>query len=105
MNIGKMDRRITLLKTVKNPDRQGGRSTTYEPVATVWAEFRKPKMVIGENAGAIVSEMTQEIVIRYRTDVRRGWRVALGDRIFEVIHPPYDYKRATTTLVCREVVR
>lgn len=105
MNIGKMNRRVTLMKPTKVPDGQGGRKTTYEPVATVWAEFRTPKLAMGEEAGAIVSDMTREISIRYRTDVCRGWRVLYGDRIFDVIHPPYDYNKENTILVCREVVR
>ena len=105
MNIGKMDKRVTLLKPVRTPDGQGGRKKDFEPVATVWAEFRKPKLVTAEMTGAVISDMTQEISIRYRTDVKRGWRALYGDRVFDIIHPPYDYNRENTILVCREVVR
>ncbi|HBR33189.1 MAG TPA: head-tail adaptor protein [Firmicutes bacterium] len=105
MIIGRMDKRITLQKPSKTPDGQGGRKKDFEDVATVWAEFRRPKMATEVEAGAVISDMTQEISIRYRTDVKRGWRVLYGDRSFDVIHPPYDYNRENTILVCREVVR
>lgn len=105
MIIGRMDKRVSLYKPVTEADQGGGRKTTWQFVGRAWAELRRPKTSLINEAGAVVSVLTQEIMIRYRDDVARGWRVKYNDRVFEIIHPPYDYNRADMILICREVVR
>ena len=102
--IGKMDKRVDLQELVKTADGQGGFTSTWSTAVTVWAEFKKPTAVTAAVDGAMVSDMTREIGIRFRLDVKKGWRVVWGTRIFEVLHT-YDYGRTTTILVCREVVK
>lgn len=105
MNIGKMSHRITLQPPTKTADGMGGFSTTWAMGnVVVWAEFKKPKTQTADAVGTVVSDMTREIHIRYRPDVRRGWRVVAGARTFEVEHT-YDIGRETTVLVCRELVK
>jgi SPP1 family predicted phage head-tail adaptor len=70
----------------------------------VWAEFRKPSLKTVEATGTIVSELIREISIRYRADIRNGWRVLWGAKVFSVDHT-YDYGKETTILVCKEVVK
>ncbi len=103
MIIGRMNKRIQLQEKIKTPDGRGGSKSSWSPVATVWAEFRKPNLDTMEQAGAIVSRMTQKISIRYRADVRKDWQVVYGNRIFDVLHT-YDYGKEATILVCQEVV-
>lgn len=103
MIIGRMDKRITLQEPVKTPDGRGGYTTAWPDRATVWAEFRKPNVSTEIVAGAVSSDMTREISIRFRTDVKKGWQVIYGTRKFAVAHT-YDYGRETTIMVCREVV-
>jgi len=98
MLIGRMDKRIKLQAYVKT---SGLSSWTTQ--GAVWVEFKKPDLKTVEVAGNIASELMREIGIRYRTDVRKGWRVLWGTRTFEVMHT-YDYGKSTTILVCREVV-
>lgn len=104
MIIGRMNRRVALSHQVTASDGQGGRTTTWQTVDTVWAEFRKPTLSVVEQNGAIASEATQEVSVRYRTDVRRGWRVICEGRTYEVLHT-YDINREATIMVCREVVK
>lgn len=104
MIIGRMNKRITLHEPVKTPDGQGGKGKSYEPRGTVWAELRKPKRQIAAANGGIVADVEQEISIRCREDVRRGWRVTYKDRTFDVLdaYPP---GKEAVILVCREMVK
>lgn len=100
MLIGRMDKRIELQTYIKTSG-----VSTWTTQRAVWAEFKKPdpQLKTAEVAGNITSELMREIGIRYRTDVRKGWRVLWGTKVFEVMHT-YDYGKSTTMLVCREVV-
>ena len=100
MLIGRMDQRIELQAYTKT---FGVSAWTNQ--ATLWAEFKKPdpQLKTVELAGNMVSELMREIGIRYRSDVRKGWRILWGTRTFEVMHT-YNYGKSTTILVCREVV-
>lgn len=102
--IGKMDKRIDLVEMVKTADGSGGYTTVATVRATVWAEFVKPRVATLQETGTVISEMAREIKIRLRTDVKKGWKIAWGLKTFDVQHV-YDADRATTVLVCREVVK
>lgn len=104
MIIGRMDKRITLQAQEKTSDGQGGYTTAWVTKGTVWAEFRKPSLQTAEATGTIVSELMRAISIRFRADVRKGWRVLYGAKTFSVEHT-YDYGREATVLVCKEVVK
>lgn len=104
MNIGKMDKRISLIEKVRTPDSAGGFLTAEITRATVWAEFVKPRVASLQETGTVISEMSREIKIRLRTDVKKGWKIAWGLKTFDVQHT-YDPDRASTVLVCREVVK
>ena len=104
MNIGRMDKRIELRAPTETSDGAGGFSTTWATVATVWAEFVKPRVAAIQDTGAIISEMNREIKIRIRTDICKGWKVGYGLKTFDVQHT-YEDGRSCTVLVCREVVR
>ena len=104
MNIGRMDKLISLIEMVRTPDGAGGYSTVATTRATVWAEFVRPRVASLQETGTVISEMNREIKIRTRTDVKKGWKIAWGLKTFDVQHV-YDLDRATTVLVCREVVK
>ena len=105
MNIGKLDKRITLQNRPKTSDGQGGfKPGGWEDVVSVWAEFRTPNVKELAITGTIASDLIWQIIIRRRADVCRGWRVTYGTRTFEVQHT-FNYDKQTTVLVCREVVK
>lgn len=102
--IGKKDKRIDLIEIVRTADGAGGYTSVPTKRATVWAEFIKPRVASLQETGTVISEMSREIKIRLRTDVKKGWKIAWGLKTFEVQHT-YDTDRSTTLLVCREVVK
>ena len=95
---------MTLQEPVRTADGGGGYITVWTTRATVMAEFRKTSVSTEVVAGSVASDMTREIGIRYRTDIKKGWRALYGLRIFDVAHT-YSYGHETTILVCREVVK
>lgn len=114
MIIGRMDKRISLQAPAGIKDNQGGSNHNFIDVLKVWAEFRTPSVKELAATGTIVSDLIQQISIRRRTDVRRGWRILYetrdisGDptknitRTFKIQHA-YDPDMQTTMLVCQEV--
>jgi len=104
MMIGKLDKRITITQPTKTDDGQGGKIKTWTTVATVWAQFKIPKVTTDVATGTVLSDLTWEIGIRYRTDILKGWKVSYGIQTFEVMHV-YSLDRDKTTLICREVVK
>lgn len=102
--IGRMDQRIVLNKPTQEKDEMGGNETTPVEVGPVWAEIKTPRFQTMEMKGAVVSEATFEIHIRYRNDARRNWTVAHGNRKYKVAHV-YHIGRETTVLVVKDVTR
>jgi len=105
MNIGQMDKRVTLKAPVDIADNMGGYDTEWSEGITVWAEIKKPALSTVGDTGTIMAVMTWEIGIRYREDVEREWRVEYGDKVFSVEHTYNLGRREKTVLVCREVIR
>lgn len=94
---------MTPHEPVKTPAGGGGFSTVWTPHAEIFTEFRKTSVATEIASGTVVSDMTREIGTRYRTDIKKGWRLMWGSRRFDVLHT-YSYGRETTIMVCREVV-
>lgn len=99
----KYPERLTLQEPVKTADGRGGYTTVWTNRDTIYFEFRKTSVSTEMIAGAVASDMTQELGTRYRTDVKKGWRAMFGSRRFDVLHT-YSYGHETTVMVCREVV-
>ena len=87
MNIGKLDKRLAIIQIVHSPDGMGGRKSEEVQVATIWAEFLRPRFVTAEIQGTIVSEVTQGIRIRKNNiGIKKGWIVSWGDSKYDVLH-------------------
>lgn len=103
MIIGRLNRRVALQAPVRVV---GGDAYLTEWVTqeTVWAEFMK---VRAESIVNFIDGVRLEIAVRYRTDVRKGWRVVEtvenNTQTYEV-KGIYDIFRDRTVLVCEEVV-
>lgn len=103
INSSKLDRLITLQEPTQTSDGQGGYVTTYPTMATVWAEFMRPGMQQLEAIGTVVSELTQLVRIRYRSDVCRGWRLGYGSRTYDILDKYEDGRNSAVVLICREL--
>lgn len=102
---GVKNKKIVLKQPEYAPDGRGGQKLIGMPdVATVWAEFRKPRSSVVSQAGTVVGELIREIKIWNRPDVRRGWQVKHGDKTY-TIENTYNFDAENIILVCREVVR
>lgn len=68
-NKGRLRQRVTILRNVEADNGQGGYASTWEPVATVWAE------VVGLTGREVVMERTLQGITTYR--IRIPWRADL----------------------------
>ena len=87
MNIGRMDRRITLKAVTSTKDSKGGTVKTRSTLDVVWATIKYPKgmsMNEGEEAGVETAIKTAEFTIRYRTDVNETIEVDYQSQTYDV---------------------
>ncbi len=88
--IGALRRRVRLLAPAITPDAGGGRAIAEVCEADVWAAViaRTPRERV--EADALTSLLTFEVWLRFREDVRPGWRVrwaaGVGQRTVRVRH-------------------
>jgi SPP1 family predicted phage head-tail adaptor len=87
---GSMDKRVTIQSKTDATDTQGGRSTTWATLATVWAAITPLRAAEVLAATAIGSQSDYAIDLHYRADVtpqmRVTWRPygASSARTFEI---------------------
>lgn len=108
MSVAAKDKKVILQKPNLVPDGAGGWKSgpgdKWLPIAIVWAEFWKPKVVTAQATGTMLSELTRNIIIWRRNDVKKGCRALYGTKIFSIEHS-YDYEKNETMIVCKEVVK
>lgn len=99
MNIGKLDRRITLQRPVTGPDAYGQATETWEDVATVPAgKLFDVTRRADEDYAADQKQATQQITwrIRYREGIGPTWRVLENGVAFYLIGLPVEVERRHT---------
>lgn len=104
--IGALRRRVTLEAPLDTADAAGGAALSYTAQASVWAEIRSPSARERVDADALTSAVSHVLVIRHRSDVGPGWRVAFDNRLLRVRHVrDVDGGRTRLQLDCEEEVR
>lgn len=80
LNIGAMDRRIRIERSVADEAFDGAGSAQWSPVATVWAEVRDLLPSRGEKLadGLNVAARPSRVRIRWRRDVTSAMRILIG---------------------------
>lgn len=102
--IGTMRDRVSLLKKSETDDGAGGADIAFVPLATVWARLYPVAGSLTERSGARQVGATHTIVIRFRTDLLAGDRIALGARRFEVLSAEdLNGRRAYLECACAEL--
>jgi SPP1 family predicted phage head-tail adaptor len=104
MNIGSLNRRITLQSPTRTADGMGGFTVVWGTVDTVWAAVWPTSAREALEADKPQMTTTHRIRIRYRT-VDPSWRVQYGDRYFtieSILNPSEAGKMLD--LLCREAV-
>lgn len=88
MQIGKLNKRVTLQAPTVTQGASGGVVKGWSEVATVWAAIRhfSGNERAASSAGGQVAEARVEITIRYRAAVTPQIRVLHGGTIYNVRH-------------------
>jgi SPP1 family predicted phage head-tail adaptor len=103
-NIGKMNRRITILKPTPGRDSSGTPTTTFQALRSEWASIVQPTgraTAQGITADRESSPVAYSIRINYCTDVTAAMRVTCEGVTYNVMHVIPDVARRNhTDLVC-----
>jgi len=94
MNVGLLDRRVTIEYPVAGQDTNSGRPViTWAVLAVVWAEVQDvmPSRSEGVRQGLIVARNQTRVRYRYRADVTSAMRMTVAgspDRVLQIIADP-----------------
>lgn len=103
VDTGKLRERIILQAPTNTRDAYGGETVTWTDIATIWAAVwpRSGKEYFATQQRQ--AEISLQIRIRYRTDVKAGWRIKHGNVYYDieaVINT--NYRRESLDLMCTE---
>lgn len=107
MQAGKLRKRVTIQTPVAATNGYMEQIVTWSTLTIVWADVRATsgaERTIG-TAQQVQAAITDQVEIRYRSDVTAKQRIKLGDRILDIesVGDP-DGRRRKLVLSCREVV-
>lgn len=101
---GALNRRVTIQRRADGYDEAGQPVTTWEDVATVWANIAGQTgmgAITRAQDGVGASIERYSIRIRYREGLDAGMRVVHGSQVFDVRQVRMDFdRREFTDLVC-----
>jgi SPP1 family predicted phage head-tail adaptor len=84
MEIGKLNRLVTLQQPSTTQDAAGQPAPTWSDLASVWANIRYLSGMETIKAGAETAVVNASIRIRYRSDVTAAMRVSIGETVFQI---------------------
>ena len=94
---------VLLEAPIRVEDGGGGAPTAFTPVVTVWARIEHRRASESEDADNLSTEISVEMRIRWRADVRSGWRVRFEGRQARIIAAlDRDQSRRWLDLICGE---
>ena len=85
MNIGDLNKRITLQYQTKVSDGLGAFTTTWVDACEVWAAIWPVSSAEIVQANSPTMLVTTKIRIRYRSVIKSSWRVKFGKRYFNIV--------------------
>jgi SPP1 family predicted phage head-tail adaptor len=83
-NIGVMRARVRLESSVRTPDNIGGASLAWSNQGDIWAEISAGGAGQSAAFDAAASVVSYSFSIHRRADVRAGWRIVWGTRVFAI---------------------
>ncbi len=102
--LSSLNQRATLLARVLAPDGGGGFNESWSAFATVWIQLTPLAATDTLGAAHLESRVRHRIVLRRRSDLAAGQRIAVGGRVFRVHGVVDDGPRAAfITLQCEEL--
>lgn len=85
MDIGKLNKRITIQQQSSSYDAAGQLVEDWSTFATVWANIKFNSGSETIKSDAIASTVKASIRIRYKQGVSAGMRVAYKDAVYEIL--------------------
>lgn len=107
MQIGRMDRRVTLYsRGAATLDAAGQDAITWVEVSTVWAQQVSQRSGEAMQAAQIGDDDVIELHIRHRADVLTTWRLELDAVGYDIISvQDFGGRKDRTRLLCRRGVK
>ncbi len=103
MEIGRRRHQGILQRQQRTSDRGGGYTEAWTEYGKVWAEIKAPSGRIAIIAQQFDGQVTAEINIRYRSDVKAGDRFVQGDTTYLIEAPLPDNRRTELNLMCSTI--
>lgn len=103
MQAGKLNQRIQIMQRTAGSDALGQPATTWEVLATVWADVRFVSGIETIKAGREVSTSRASVQIRNMTGITTDMRIMISSVAYEVVDVIPDVKRTKLTLICEAV--
>ena len=103
MRAGHLRHRCTLLSNVEIKDELGQPSKEWIDLGKLWAEINIPSGRMYMAASQMQAQVSAEINIRYRKDVRAGQRLRHHATLYEIIAPLPSNQRDMLKLMCKTV--
>ena len=103
MNIGNMDRRISLQSTTLTTNDYGQRVASWATYATVWASIKYKSGGEKLTDDQVGSTQTVDFTIRYSTDVsgaKASHRIVYNGNNYEILYVQEIGRREGLNLVC-----
>jgi len=93
VRIGELDERIELQQEQHSSDGQGGTTTAWQTVATVWAQVRPKGGSESLHSDAVQAEKPYRVVIRNQVAVKANWRIVWRGVTMNIRSPGYSGPR------------
>lgn len=105
MKCTKLTKRIKLQQLGANKNEYGEVEEDWQDVATVWAEIRPVTGRSFFEAQQINSEISHQVIIRYRPGIKPSMRVLYGMRVFDVLYVMnFNESNESIQLMCKELL-
>ena len=106
MRAGNLRHLVELQEQTSVDDGAGGSETSYVPRATMWADITATSGREFFQAKTLMPELTHQVEIRYRTDVKPGMRFVEGQKVYRIQAAPDPEGRQRRLLcMCQELVQ
>ena len=105
MNIGNLNRRISILKYEVTRDEYGGEQREWVVQRTLWARIEPVSGTEYFKSQQVEAQNITTITIRYRTDISVLNRIKYLDKTYEIIGISDNFtNHKILTLNCKEIV-
>lgn len=99
MNIGALNKRITLLKPESQNDDYGGMESEFVEMGTVWAQLMQTNYSEQQAQGTPMNRSQLRFKLRPHSGIDRGWKIVFDGQEYMVEVADNTYWDSTTIIV------